>query len=169
MSETPWDWLDLDVFLFTGQTTKLQALRSFVIDEVKSRSKNKKLQFINEGYVIDPKTNETFDVKGCVTLGACIYAAKTGSINLIKPGKTSITFDVLNSFSKKIDGLEKGNSFPSQGIYILPRTSYTFSLYNSSQEEFAVVTLDTQQQAIRVIMESMNEIYAELENQLDLY
>lgn len=164
MTETPWDWSELDVFLFTGQTTKLQALRSFVMEQVKLRGQNKKLKFINEGYVIDQKTKETFDVKGCVTLGACIYAAKTGSIKLIPPGKTSITFDVLNSFSKTIKGLEQGNPFPSQGIYVLPSTSYTFSLYNSNNDEFAVVSLDTQQQAIRVIMESMHEIYAELEN-----
>ena len=132
--EAGWSWGDVSILMFTGQTSRIPAIREAVIAHAHAaRSNTEPL------VVVDPNTSNLFCPKRCVAVGAAIWgSAKSGGwLSLTRRMTDELGFDLRRRSGpvyRKVDGLVRGASLPAQAVVKLGSPHNQLSLYRGKTE-----------------------------------
>lgn len=164
-----WAPSDLDILLFTGQTSRLKELRNYFMNALKSL--DSKCHFI----VIDPD-NTSFDPKSCVSEGAIIYRQWLSndlvSIDDFRPDipldnnrPKVLAVDILrsrNPKAKAIKGLESNTPFPAHASLGFKKPRKQINLYRRGESiPFLFIEFEHPIHTLNLTFTNLNEITAE--------
>ncbi len=111
-----WEWSDITTMLFTGQGTRVPAIRQEVLATLQSQRGTDAPPLI----VVQPDDGSGFDPKRCVAMGAAIWGTRQDARWIAVRNRLAeeLTFDVQRPWGpfrfETVPGLERGTALPTE-------------------------------------------------------
>jgi molecular chaperone DnaK (HSP70) len=134
-----WDWPSVTTLLFTGQSARVPVIREEVVRFVEERRGAEALALLR----IEPGETR-FDPKNCVAIGAAIWGANRNNgswLEIRKRTSEVLTFDLKTKngpLFRLVPGLQKGESFPAEGMVPVQKGTNELKLYRDGNKEHHV-------------------------------
>ncbi len=126
-----WDWDSVTTMLFTGQGTRVPAIREELLGHVQARRSATAPALI----VVQPDDGSGFDPKRCVAMGAAIWGTRQDAewIRVHNRLAEVLTFDLQRPWGpfrfETVPGLERGSPLPSEATISFDSPRSSLELY----------------------------------------
>jgi molecular chaperone DnaK (HSP70) len=126
-----WDWDQITTMLFTGQGTRVPAIRQELLGHVQARRSPTAPPLI----VVQPDDGSGFDPKRCVAMGAAIWGTRQDAAWITVRNRLAeqLTFDLQRPWGpfrfETVPGLERGQPLPTEATIELDSPRSSLELY----------------------------------------
>ena len=126
-----WDWSSVTTMLFTGQGTRVPAIREELLGHVQA----KRGAQVDPLIVVQPDDGSGFDPKRCVAMGAAIWGTRQDAawISVHNRLQEMLTFDLQRPWGpfrfETVPGLERGSALPAEASIDFDNPRGSLELY----------------------------------------